>query len=133
MDNQYGIDVSIILVNYNTTDLLVQAIKSVYQYSLGFSFEIIVVDNNSRENPQKALKDNFNDKIIFLPLSENIGFGRANNEGIKISRGRNIFLLNTDTYLLNNAIKILADYIDAHPKVGSCGGSLFSADLTPVN
>lgn len=132
MDNQYDIDVSIILVNYNTTDLLVQAIKSVYQYSLGFSFEIIVVDNNSRENPQKALKDNFNDKIIFLPLSENIGFGRANNEGIKISRGRNIFLLNTDTYLLNNAIKILADYIDAHPKVGSCGGSLFSADLAPT-
>lgn len=132
MDNKYSIDVSIILVNYNTTDLLVQAIKSVYNYSSGFTYEIIVVDNNSMQSPEYALKENFNEEIIFLPLPENIGFGRANNEGIKIAKGRNIFLLNTDTYLLNNAIKILSDYIDSHPKVGSCGGSLFTADLKPT-
>ena len=132
MDNNYSIDVSIILVNYNTTDLLVQAIKSIYKYSSEFTYEIIVVDNNSKLSPEHVLKQNFNDDIIFISLPENIGFGRANNEGIKIAKGRNIFLLNTDTYLLNNAIKILSDYIDSHPKVGSCGGSLFTADLKPT-
>ena len=132
MNNNYNLDVSIILVNDNTTDLLVQAIKSVYEHSSGFTYEIIVVDNNSKESPEAALKQNFGNKIIFLSLPENIGFGRANNEGIKIAAGRNIFLLNTDTYLLNNAIKILSDYIDTHPKVGSCGGSLYTAELAPT-
>ena len=101
---KYQFDVSIILVNYNTTDLLLQAIQSVFEKSSGFSFEIIVVDNSSQENPEQALLKSFDNKVTFLRLSENIGFGRANNEGIKIAKGRNIFLLNTDTYLLNNAI-----------------------------
>jgi GT2 family glycosyltransferase len=128
----YSLDVSIILVNYNTTSLLLQAIKSVYEKSSGFSFEIIVVDNNSTEKPQNKLIEYFGDKIIYLQLSENIGFGRANNEGIKIAKGRNLFLLNTDTYLINNAIFILMDYIDRNPKVGSCGGTLLTPDLKPT-
>lgn len=128
----YLFDVSIILVNYNTTDLLVQAIQSVYKKSSGFSFEVIVVDNNSKESPQQALQMAFDDKVTVLYLAENIGFGRANNEGIKIAQGRNIFLLNTDTYLVNNAIYLLMKYIDSHADVGSCGGSLLSADLKPT-
>lgn len=129
---KYQFDVSIILVNYNTTDLLLQAIQSVFEKSSGFSFEIIVVDNSSQENPEQALLKSFDNKVTFLRLSENIGFGRANNEGIKIAKGRNIFLLNTDTYLLNNAIYILMNYIDTHPDVGSCGGNLYTADLQPT-
>ncbi len=125
----YSIDVSIIFVNYNTTELLLQAIKSVYEKSEGFSYEIIVVDNDSVNSPQQALIDTFNDKVIYIQLPVNIGFGRANNEGIKIAKGRNLFLLNTDTYLINNAIYILMSYIDNNPKVGSCGGNLYTAEL----
>lgn len=128
----YQLDVSIILVNYNTTDLLIDAVKSVFEKSNGFTYEIIVVDNNSQDNPSQRLKDEFENKIVYLPLSENIGFGRANNEGINISKGRNLFLLNTDTYLINNAIHILMSYSDTHPEVGSCGGSLFHADMQPT-
>ena len=129
---RYPLDVSIILVNYNTTKLLIQAIQSVYDKSSGFSFEIIVVDNNSIEDPRQPLLETFGNKVTLLRLSDNIGFGRANNEGIKIAKGRNIFLLNTDTYLINNAIYILMSYIDSHPKDGSCGGTLLTADLQPT-
>jgi|L827metagenome_2_1110789.scaffolds.fasta_scaffold03023_8 GT2 family glycosyltransferase len=132
LNNSSGIDVSIILVNYNTTELLVKAIRSVYDKSTGFTYEIIVVDNNSESNPKQALEEHFSGRVIYIPLVENIGFGRANNEGIKKSRGRNLFLLNTDTYLVNNAIFILNRYIDEHPEVGSCGGSLLHADMTPT-
>ena len=88
---RYPLDVSIILVNYNTTKLLIQAIQSVYDKSSGFSFEIIVVDNNSIEDPRQPLLETFGNKVTLLRLSDNIGFGRANNEGIKIAKGRNIF------------------------------------------
>lgn len=128
----YSLDVSIILVNYNTTNLLLQAIKSIYEKSENFSYEIIVVDNNSPDNPKKALIDAFDHKVKYIQLHENIGFGRANNEGIKIAQGRNLFLLNTDTYLINNAIYILMNYIDSHPLVGSCGGSLYKANMEPA-
>ena len=129
---EYQYDVSIILVNYNTTELLLQSIRSVYDKSSGFSFEIIVVDNNSEENPGYVLSESFSDKVALLSLPENIGFGRANNEGIKIAKGRYVFLLNTDTYLVNNAIYILMNYMDTHPKVGSCGGTLLTAELQPT-
>lgn len=125
----YTLDVSVILVNYNTTNLLLQAIRSVHEKSEGFTYEIIVVDNNSADSPKQALVDAFGDKVIYIALPENIGFGRANNEGIKIAKGRNLFLLNTDTYLINNAISILNEYIDSQPKVGSCGGNLYTKDL----
>lgn len=112
-------DVSIILVNYNTTRLLLQAIDSIYEKSAGFTFEVIVVDNNSSENPEKEIREKYGDQITLISLSENIGFGKANNEGIKIAKGRYIFLLNTDTYLINNAIYILMQYMDTHLDVGS--------------
>lgn len=128
----YKIDVSIILVNYNTTDLLLQAINSVYSKSSGFTYEMIVVDNDSGISPKESLLRAFEGKIVYIQMSHNVGFGRANNEGIKIAKGRNIFLLNTDTYLVNNAIYILMQYIDAHPNVGTCGGSLFHADMQPT-
>lgn len=88
LSNSSGIDVSIILVNYNTTELLVNAIQSVYDKSTGFTYEIIVVDNNSQSNPKQALDKHFSGRVIYIPLAENIGFGRANNEGIKIARGQ---------------------------------------------
>jgi len=128
-NSSYSKDVSIIIVNYNTTKLLLQAIDSVFKKSIGFSYEIIIVDNNSADNPEASLRQTYRGKVVFIRLLENIGFGRANNEGIKIAKGHNIFLLNTDTYLVNNAIFILMDYLNNHPKVGSCGGNLFTTNL----
>ena len=126
-------DVSIIIVNYNTTKLLIDAIDSVFAKTEGINYEIIVVDNNSPDNPRSILAEKYGTKIIYLGLSENIGFGRANNEAAKIAKGRNLFFLNPDTILLNNAVKILSDYLDDNPRVGCCGGNLVDKDEKPVH
>ena len=124
-------DVSIIIVNYNSTILLLDTIDSIFEKSYGFSFEIIVVDNASLHSPEQILRKKYDASVIYLPLPENIGFGRANNEGAKIAKAKYLFLLNPDTLLINNAIKILLDYIDLHPSVGVVGGNLYSSSMSP--
>lgn len=126
-------DVSIIIVNYNTIDILVNAIDSIFEKTLDLIFEVIVVDNNSTDNSKSILSEKYNSQIIYVSLSDNIGFGRANNEGIKIAKGRNIFFLNPDTILLNNAIKILSDCLDENHNIGACGGNLYDEDMKPAH
>jgi len=126
-------DVSIIIVNYNTFSFAKATIESVFEKTEGIMYEIILVDNNSPDNSGKQLKDFFNEKIIYLQNTANIGFGQANNEAVKIASGRNLFFLNSDTLLLNNAVKILSDYLDENPRVGCCGGNLFDVDRNPTN
>jgi len=126
------ISVSIIFVNYNTVSYLCKSIDSVLDKTQLIDFEIIVVDNNSIDHSKEIIHNKYGTKVIYLPLSENIGFGRANNEGIKIARGRNIFLLNPDTILINNAVKILSDFLDQHVEVGVCGGNLYDENENPT-
>jgi len=126
-------DVSVIFVNYNTLNLLVNAIDSVFSKTEGIKYEIIVIDNNSTDDSKNILFERYGNKINCVFLSENIGFGRANNEAIKIAKGRNIFLLNPDTILINNAIKILSDYLDNDPSVGVCGGNLYDENFSPMH
>jgi GT2 family glycosyltransferase len=126
------LDVSIIIVNYKTIGYVLNAINSVEKKSYGFSYEIIVVDNNSNDNSEQTLKEYYGNRIIYIGLDKNIGFGRANNEGIKIARGRNILFLNPDTLLINNAIKILSDYLDNNQNTAICGGNLYGENNEPV-
>lgn len=129
-------DVSIIIVNYNTSDLIIDCVKSIEELTKEVRYEVIIADNNSekdfegkiRTGASIEIKDNYH----FIPLPENIGFGRANNEGLKIAVGRNIFFLNPDTKLLNNAVKILSDFLDNNKKAGACGGNLFDENLNPT-
>lgn len=124
------IDVSIIIINYCTADLLIEAIKSVVENTKGINYEIIVVDNNSPDNSIGKIEHQFEGfkNIKYVKIDKNIGFGRANNAGYEVSYGRNILCLNPDTILINNAIKILSDYLDSHEKVGLCGGNLYHRD-----
>lgn len=117
-------NVSIIIVNYNTVSLLCDAIDSVLEKTTDISYEIIVVDNNSSDNSENIIPQKYGDKVIFIKLPENIGFGRANNEGVKLANGKYLFLLNPDTILLNNAVKILADFLENNANAGICGGNL---------
>lgn len=125
-------DVSIIIVNYKTVPLILNCLESVYAKTEGVDFEVIVVDNNSGDGFAEKIQGKY-PKVQCLSLPENIGFGRANNEGLKIAKGRNIFFLNPDTLLLNNAVKVLSDYLDAHPEVGVCGGNLYDEDMKPTH
>ena len=94
-------DVSIIIVNYNTKNLTLQCIDSIYEKTNDVSFEIIVVDNNSTEGSQELVSHD--KRIVFVEAGENLGFGKANNLGLRQAQGKYIFFLNSDTLLLNNA------------------------------
>ena len=125
------LDVSVIIVSYNTKELLRDCLNSLLQKTTAISYEVIVVDNDSQDGSIEMLAD-FGEDIRIVSLSENVGFGRANNEGIKVARGRNIFLLNPDTLLINNAVKVLSDFLDEHVQVAVCGGNLYMRSMSPT-
>jgi len=119
-------DTSIIIVNYNTTQLLINCLKTIYQHTSDVSFEIIVVDNNSPDRSIENIKLDFPDVNLILH-SENIGFGGANNLGATVARGEFLFFLNPDTLLLNNSIKYFTDFHRLNNdklKIGALGSVL---------
>ena len=124
--------VSIIIVNYNTENLLNDCINSIKQKTCGVNFEIIVVDNNSQTNSLDTLI-NENPNINFILSDHNWGFGVANNIGVKQAKGEFLFFLNPDTLLINNAILELYSYMKVHPKTGICGGNMYKEDMTPCS
>jgi len=124
--------VSVIFVNYNTEKMTIEAVKSVFDKTENVIFEVFVVDNASSDNSVNGFKKAFGDKITVIESKENLGFGGGNNLGIKASKGKYVFLLNTDTLLINNAIKILFDFMEQNPQAGVCGGSLYGAEGKPV-
>lgn len=123
-------EVSIIIVNYNTLVLLRECIQSIVCQTHGITTEIIVVDNASTENPRELLAAEF-PEVQFLLSTVNLGFGQANNLGASHASGKYLFFLNSDTLLLNNAVRILCDYMECHPTVGICGANLYDAAGNP--
>ncbi|MCH5306812.1 MAG: glycosyltransferase family 2 protein [Prevotella sp.] len=115
-----NINVSIIIVNYNTLHVLKPCIDSIVLHTKGISYEIIVVDNGSTDGSIEALSENKH--ILFIPTGKNLGFGTANNKGLEYARGQYIFFLNSDTLLKNNAIKMFYDfYKQFQGRIGALG------------
>lgn len=125
-------DVSVIIVSYNTKKLITDCISSVIEKTKDIDYEIIVVDNNSTDNSVEEIKNKF-PNVIVIENKENIGFGLANNEGFKKASGRYLFCLNPDTVLINNAVKILSDFMDKNNDCAACGGNLYDEKLNPVH
>lgn len=123
-------DVSIIIVNYHSADLVVECINSIYQKTENIIYEIIVVDNASEDDSVEKLSLIYGNKIKLIVSEENLGFGKANNLGARYAKGKYLFMLNPDTILVNNAIKILYDYLEKNPKIGIAGGNLYMPEMT---
>lgn len=124
-------DVSIIIVNYYTSNLINNCLRSIVDQTIGVDYEVIIVDNNSELLGEKIVTP-VDLKPKYIQLPENVGFGGANNEGVKIAQGKNILFLNPDTVILNNAIKILSDVLDNNKGCAACGGNLYDEDLNPA-
>lgn len=124
-------DVSIIIVNYNTYDLVLQCIESVVKNTSNILYEIIVVDNNSPNREIEKLNEVY-PQVKLILNKNNSGFGIANNIGSKAANGEFIFLLNSDTIVLDNSIYNLYVFMFKNPLVGACGGNLCDNNLKPA-
>ena len=113
-------DVSIIIVNYNTRELLRNCLESIYQHTININFEVIVSDNGSQDGSVEMIKKDFS-QVILIENNANLGFGTANNRGLAVAKGKYIFYLNSDTILLNNAVKMFYDYWETSPEKESIG------------
>lgn len=124
-------NVSIIIVNYNTRQLLLDCLESVIAHTRGCSYEIIVADNGSSDGSLEAVREAF-PEVVALDLGSNIGFGRANNAAAKHVGGDYLFLLNSDTLLHDDAVTRLWEYASSHPEAGVVGGCLTDASGAPA-
>ena len=125
-------DVSIIIVNYNTLKVTAQCLDSIFRLTCGLSFEVILVDNASTDGSKEIFSQD--KRIKYIYSDRNLGFGKANNLGFQTAAGEYIFLLNSDTILLNNAVLHLYAAIRNLPHHVACiGAQLLSADLKPIH
>ncbi|HRO68731.1 MAG TPA: glycosyltransferase, partial [Chitinophagaceae bacterium] len=113
-------DLSIIIVNYNVKHFLEQCLFSVIKAAAGLQAEIIVVDNNSYDNSIEYLQPKF-PGIRFLSNSENLGFAKGCNQGLRLAKGRFILFLNPDTIVPEDCFTECIDFFSTHPDAGALG------------
>lgn len=111
-------DLSIVIVSYNTKDLLKECIESIYKNSKDLSLEIIVVDNNSYDGSAEMISKNFKD-VILVKNKENLGFSKANNIGVKKSSGKYVLFLNSDTLVKENTLRYMVKFMDEYKDAGA--------------
>ena len=128
-------DLSIIIVNWNTKKLLLQCLESVYQTIKRIEMEemeVFVVDNGSIDGSIAATKERF-PEVKFIQNEMNLGFARANNQALNLAKGRYLLLLNPDTQVKNGAIERLISFMDIHPEAGGVGAQLLNSDGSRQN
>ncbi|MER3467678.1 MAG: glycosyltransferase family 2 protein, partial [Thermoflexus sp.] len=121
---------SVILVTYNTRELLARCLEALPAALAGVSYEVWVVDNGSADDTVRWLQAQ-HPEVQVLGNATNRGFAAACNQAMARARGRYLLLLNTDTIPLPDALTALVRYLEAHPEVGIAGGALLNPDGSP--
>ena len=121
------LDLSIIIVSFNTKQLLKNCLTSIYAHTRLKSHEIIVVDNASKDGSSQMVEKIF-PQVRLLRNKKNVGFGQANNQATKVARGKNLLFLNSDTSLTEDSISIIVNYLKNHPDVTIAGCLLKNID-----
>lgn len=114
-------DLSIVILNYQTFELTKNTINSIFEYEYSFDYEILVVDNASSDDSLVRLKEYFGDKVNFIASKENNGFAAGNNQALKIANGKYILLLNSDTIVWEDTLENIYNYMEKHNDVGVSG------------
>ncbi|MBI3819637.1 MAG: glycosyltransferase family 2 protein [Planctomycetes bacterium] len=122
-------DLSIVILSWNTRELLLKCLAAVEGAHAPPSRETIVVDNASRDGSADAVAERFPNVRLIRNL-KNEGYARGNNIGIRASAGRNVLLLNSDTEAAPRAFRALVNFLDAHPEYGAAAARLWNRDGT---
>ncbi len=122
-------DVSVIIVSWNTRDILRDCLQSVYAQTHQIRFEVIVVDNASGDGSADMVRREF-PEVVLIANTDNRGFAAANNQGLAVAHGRYCLLLNSDTIALDGALDKTTAFADAHPRAAVIGCRVLNADRT---
>jgi len=120
-------DLSIVVVSYNTRPLLARCLRALPLAAAGLHREVIVVDNASADGSPAAVAGEFPD-VILIANAENVGFARACNQGVAVARGRAVLFLNSDAEPRPESLTALVAYLRDHPRVGAVGPRLGHPD-----
>jgi GT2 family glycosyltransferase len=120
-------DITIIIPNYNTRELLKQCLTSIYDYTQGIEFEVICIDDNSSDGSADMVAAEFPGVILVRNTSGQM-YAKNNNLGMRMSRARYACLLNSDTRLIANAFQALVEFMDRHPDAAACTPRLLNPD-----
>lgn len=120
---------SIIIVNWNTKDLINACIDSILKLDIDLSYEIIIIDNASFDGI-KCLANELNNNVTFIQNYNNVGFGKANNIASKLSRGDTLLFLNPDTEFISDSITVMYEHLISINNAGAIGCTLLNSDLS---
>jgi GT2 family glycosyltransferase len=121
------LDLTVIIPNYNTRRLLGDCLASIYQHTRDITFEVICIDDASRDGSADMVRQAFPD-VVLVRNRTNHGYVENTNLGMRMSRARYACHLNSDTVLIGNAFQALVEYMDGHPEVAACGPKLLNPD-----
>ena len=124
-----SVDVTVIIVSYNVIEFLQKCLESLIKNSTKYKYEIFVVDNNSTDGSADKIKSNF-PQVHWIQNYQNEGFAAANNQAIRQSSGRYIWMLNPDTILVDDALSPLVNLLDEKTQAAVCGSRLLNHDYS---
>lgn len=121
------IKLSIVIVNWNVKELLEKCLRSIFETADSLDFEVILVDNNSTDGSIQMVKEKF-PSVILIENEKNLGFGTANNQAIRTSKGEYILILNPDTVIFPDSLQKMVAFLDQNPDVGAVGPKILNHD-----
>jgi len=120
-------DVSIVIVNFNTKDFLKKCLLSIFKFTKGIKFEVIVVDNLSSDSSIEMLRKDFRE-VKVIENKDNLGFGTGNNQGAKIAVGRYLCFLNPDVILTENSLEKMFKKLGKNTEIAVCGPKILNPE-----
>lgn len=124
------IDLSIIILSYNTKKLLDSCLSSIFSNKNDLNFEVIVVDNGSKDKSVEFIKKNY-PQVVLIQNKENLGYSAANNLGVKKAQGEFVLLLNSDTELIGDSLRSMVEFAKDHKNIGILGPKIVNPDRSP--
>lgn len=127
--NKDQIDISIVIVNYRVKEYIANLLKSLENAKSDFTLQTIIVDNNSKDDSVSYLKSRF-PEVTYIENTENVGFGKANNQAFQIAEGKYTLIINPDTLISEETLQVMVNHMEQNPECGASGCKILNPDGT---